>query len=190
MSIKKYLNIKRLGSKKKVQLLLTGLITIIVVFFSYSYVEASVDKAFDFVNKNILKNEAVIHSSDLLPIPSPSPSLIECFISGKSVFTTKENCQELSVQKQEQPAVVNNPTPKAVIPQKTITYSPSPSVDPNKEIVKCTISPNCGGGFKEMTRESCQNTVCCKLEPFGLVGYYALNQNAVNNNLQAYIKTA
>jgi len=68
------------------------------------------------------------------------------------------------------PTRLPTPTPKKqyIAPKPTtVIPSPLPTIDPNKEIVRCTISPNCGGGFKEMTRESCQNTVCCKLDIFG-----------------------
>ncbi len=33
--------------------------------------------------------------------------------------------------------------------------------DPN-EIVRCNIHPNCGGGYREMTRSNCNQTICCQ----------------------------
>jgi len=38
----------------------------------------------------------------------------------------------------------------------------SPKPDPN-EIIKCNMHVNCGGGTKEMTRSSCEQSTCCSL---------------------------
>lgn len=37
-----------------------------------------------------------------------------------------------------------------------------PPPNPN-EYIRCNISPNCGGGYKEMTRASCDRVVCCQV---------------------------
>lgn len=38
-----------------------------------------------------------------------------------------------------------------------------PPPDPN-EIIRCNIHPNCGGGYREMTRSSCDQMVCCTVD--------------------------
>lgn len=37
-----------------------------------------------------------------------------------------------------------------------------PTPNPN-EYIRCNIHSNCGGGFKEMTRASCERIICCQL---------------------------
>lgn len=37
-----------------------------------------------------------------------------------------------------------------------------PTLNPN-EYIRCNISPNCGGGYKEMTRSACDNMTCCQI---------------------------
>lgn len=37
-----------------------------------------------------------------------------------------------------------------------------PSPDPN-EYIRCNIHENCGGGYKEMTRASCERLICCQI---------------------------
>ncbi|MBI5151325.1 MAG: APC family permease [Candidatus Pacebacteria bacterium] len=32
------------------------------------------------------------------------------------------------------------------------------------EIIRCNIHPNCGGGYKEMTRASCEQMTCCAVD--------------------------
>jgi len=38
---------------------------------------------------------------------------------------------------------------------------PTPTLDP-KEWIRCPISANCGGGYKEMMREECRRMICCE----------------------------
>jgi len=65
---------------------------------------------------------------------------IECTgPDGKKFTTTQKECDEFNA------AWGNAPTP-----------------DPN-EYVKCNISTNCGGGYKEMTRVSCDHITCCQI---------------------------
>jgi hypothetical protein len=58
---------------------------------------------------------------------------------GKEFQTTQQECDNFNT------AWGNPPTP-----------------DPN-EYIKCNISTNCGGGYKEMTRSSCENITCCQI---------------------------
>lgn len=37
-----------------------------------------------------------------------------------------------------------------------------PPPDPN-EYIRCNIHPNCGGGYTEMTRASCDRIICCQV---------------------------
>ncbi len=68
------------------------------------------------------------------------PNTIRCTgPDGKTFQTTEKECIEFNE------AWNNAPTPNS------------------NEIIKCNIHPNCGGGFKEMTRISCDEITCCKL---------------------------
>jgi len=65
---------------------------------------------------------------------------IECIgPDGKQFTTTQKECDEFNA------AWGNIPTP-----------------DPN-EYIKCNISANCGGGYREMTRKTCEQMTCCQI---------------------------
>lgn len=53
--------------------------------------------------------------------------------------------------------------------------APTPTPNP-KEWVKCLISANCGGGYKDMTREECSRMVCCDTEK----GWYSTSREECN----------
>lgn len=61
------------------------------------------------------------------------------------------------------PTSINTPTPKpSVTNYQAPKPTPTPTPDPDP-IVKCTISPNCGGGVKEMRKSACESSVCCEI---------------------------
>lgn len=73
-------------------------------------------------------------------VPKTNSNLIACTGPDGKVFkTTQKECDDFNT------AWKNPPTP-----------------DPN-EIIRCNISPNCGGGYKEMTRSSCDRLICCQI---------------------------
>jgi cytochrome b561 len=51
-------------------------------------------------------------------------------------------------------------TTKTECDQFNAAWGNTPTLDPN-EYIKCNINPNCGGGYKEMTRSSCDQMTCC-----------------------------
>lgn len=75
--------------------------------------------------------------------PSASTD-IECFIDGKSVYTTRENCQALSVQKNQQPPRIINMPPPARMP--TIDIKPPPKLEFPK-VTRCDNQYDLMGNF-------------------------------------------
>lgn len=72
----------------------------------------------------------------------PTGEKIDCVgPDGKTFKTTLKACEEF-----------NNAWGKPLS-----TPTPNPH-----EYIRCNISPNCGGGYKEMTRSSCDNMICCQ----------------------------
>lgn len=126
--------------------------TFFVLLFNYSAIEAKL--GFDPPQQSALP---VISSPSPLPLPIPTPTnkaaqqkvttpktntanKITCTgPDGKTFQTTQEECDAFNK------AWGNVPPP-----------------DPN-EYIRCNISPNCGGGYREMTRSSCDRIVCCQI---------------------------
>lgn len=79
-----------------------------------------------------------------------------------------------------------SPSPKIQFTAPKAVPAPSPSIDPNTEIIRCIISPNCGGGFKEMTREQCKDTVCCQVS-LNEYKYELRSQSACNQQQSSSI---
>jgi len=50
-------------------------------------------------------------------------------------------------------------------------------------IVNCSVSTNCGGGYKSMKNSECNNTTCCKV---GGKWYFYTDKNKCNQDQQAY----
>ena len=74
-------------------------------------------------------------------VPKTNTNLIDCTGPDGKVFkTTQQECDDFNT-------AWNNP----------------PTPDPN-EIIKCNIHINCGGGYKEITRKSCEEATCCSLD--------------------------
>ena len=109
------------------------ILTLLILFFSYSYVEAYFDKAIDFVNEKVLgiKTEDQVISSS--PTPNPSPKVYK-----KLKLSPK-------------------PTPKVV---KYKTNNPTVDSDPP---IHCNIGPNCGGGTIPLKKSECDNSTCCQI---------------------------
>jgi len=88
---------------------------------------------------------------------------------GKTFQTTQEECDAFNK------AWGNEPTP-----------------NPN-EIVRCNIHPDCGGGYKEMTRSSCEQMTCCLTDVNGTPKFTSksecsrqVNQNCINQVYDTY----
>lgn len=143
--------------KKKVQLYglatLVSFILFFVVLSQYEQIEAAlgfpppeVDRSLNIPSQtdNILpttqpETAPVKNSTNTAPVNNSNQ--INCTgPDGKTFKTTKEKCDSFNS------AWGNDPTP-----------------NPN-EIIQCNIHPNCGGGYKEMTRSSCEQMTCCKLD--------------------------
>lgn len=74
-------------------------------------------------------------------VPKTNTNLIDCTGPDGVIFkTTQQECDNFNTS-------WNNP----------------PTPDPN-EIIRCNIHINCGGGYKEITRKSCDEATCCSLD--------------------------
>lgn len=130
------------------------------------------------------KNSAFLNfSATVSPTPTQDSTFVDCIINGQTTRATKDTCDSLG--KYITPTVVfqrnnsNTTTSNSKIDctgpdgkhfiatQKecdefNTAWGNGPTPDPN-EIIQCNIHVNCGGGTKEMTRASCEQSTCCSL---------------------------
>lgn len=107
---------------------LSGLALPIIALFS-----------FFILSKIISPNKQDLNTSKNV---NPTPQLIECFIQGKSVFTTRENCIELSKQKYHQTIIEQKPNFQLPPPPKIEQFKIEPP------IIRCDNEYDFLGNYK------------------------------------------
>ena len=150
--------LKEIRSKPAKKFGLISLITFVSFFWILLNID-SVETQLGF--SPISQNQSVQNPTQPTPKPSDKPTPTKAPVKqnttstnqtnvsnkvtctgpdGKQFSTTKKECDDFNT------AWGNPPTP-----------------DPG-EIIRCHIHIDCGGGYKEITRETCDNTTCCILQ--------------------------
>ncbi len=119
---------------------------------------------FAIENKSLnSKNKINKNSSELnLPsvsTPTPSPTKIPTKTPAKSNNSSNNNSKQIDCVG---PDGVHFQTTQQKCDDFNRAWGVVPTLNPN-EYVRCNISPNCGGGYKEMTRSACEKMTCCQI---------------------------
>jgi uncharacterized membrane protein len=100
---------------------------------------------------NNLKNQ-------VQPVNSPSPTSI---VNQQKTNTNYNNIPSNPLINCVGPDKKSFKTTQAECDKFNAAWGITPIPDPN-QIIKCNIHANCGGGYKEMTRSSCDQIICCE----------------------------
>lgn len=167
-----------------------GIITLstFILFFgiliNYDKVATAFGLEPSFTESGVRDENTVLEPANPTPTPTPTPTKtvnnptksnntntvqsnkIECTgPDGKKFNTTQKECDEFNA------AWGNTATGRCLDPngnviadEKCPWLSENTSTINDNEYIKCNISTNCGGGYREMTKKSCDNITCCQLD--------------------------
>ncbi len=139
-----------------------GLVSIIT-FVSFFLLLLHIDSVEAFFGvPPISQNQVIETHTEKVENPTPSPT--------PTATPTKQNTSPPTTNQEHASNQIDCTGPDGVVFQSTqeecdafnAAWGNTPTPDPH-EYIRCNIHANCGGGYKEMTRASCDRVTCCQI---------------------------